>query len=41
MSTTGRPRRARLYLRARLGCLGCSVPVVAVLAALIAAAVAL
>jgi len=32
-------RRPRLYLRGHLGCLGCSVPLLAFLAALTAAAV--
>jgi predicted metal-binding membrane protein len=39
-----RPRRRRaprLYLRAHLGCLGCSVPLLAVLAAIVGAVILL
>jgi hypothetical protein len=36
-----RRRRARVYLRLHLGCLGCSIPLFAVLAAAVALAVTL
>jgi hypothetical protein len=34
-------RRVRVYLRARLGCLGCSVPILGALVAAVVLAVAL